>query len=294
MMKTPVSWISRFCLLATWLWMTGCVEVNQSLHLKKDGSGVMVLRIIPSPQAAEWIGGLYGDGAADSDRMLEDLKALLQKPEALGAGSTLISLKPVSNVHHWNGFEAAYALPNVDSLDVDALVHESPLDGIVPKIRVKREASSGAFDLRFQDFLPEDTSPATGLPVNDSGQPAGIPEVESPEKEIPAGEADDPALEEPVGEIPEEVARLWFEGLRVSSLVVVEGEIEKTNASFVNKDESGALLLDINFDQFLDHPKRLQALQNARTPGDLKALGASRFPGIRIQDPTEPLRIELK
>lgn len=292
----------------TWLFLpvlfaaTGCVEIYQTLSVWPDGRGEVLLKIFPSPQAPQFMEGLWDEEDADAyQEMLKVLESFLRAPEALGKGSALIELFPVRNSRDWQGFRARYRIQDVTRLDFSKLTKNTPLDGLLPAYQVEFFSTTPA-EVKIHNLSAEPASSARPSETARAGDPNGpVPDATADAKphlpEPPVSEAASVAestpAQEPASllELSEDVRALFFEGLRISSLILVKGMILETNGKYQNPTHDGVLHMDVVFDHFYQQPDYLKAFQEARTPEALRALDARNIPGIRIQNPVEPLSI---
>lgn len=244
--------------LATAFCLTGCFQIGQTITVRSDGSGTVVMSVKMTKEMIEQMKGLGNvgggkDGGNPLDGMLSDAEAK-EVAKKMGEGVKLDKVEAFKE-GKFEGKRATFSFPDVNGLTLDM-----DLNGMNPKAPGDAGVEKDAVTFQFTKG-----SPAT-LIINSKHRkpdPRKTPEVEDPDEA--AGLA---------------MAQQFLKDSRMTVVVRVEGTITETDAT--HKDASGITLADIPFGDLLKDASKLKALKNANT-WDEAAKVFKGIPSIKIE-----------
>lgn len=264
-MKKSFTTIVLF-LIITFLF-TGCLEVNTTIHLNKDGSGTLEESVLMSSQVVQMISafaGSFDSTSADTNKFsLFNPEELMEDTSKYGSGVRYVSGNEVKE-NGKEGYNVVYSFADISKLRIN----ENPNSKINME-RVEFEEDSAHEFLRF-DFTPGE--PAS-LTIN-------LPSME--DREVPAedsSEVQDTLAADTQG--MDELLKL-MKDMRLALSIDFNGNITKTNASYVNG--SNVTLFDISFNELLDNPGKLKMFkqQNPKNLEEIKKI-VENLPGIKVE-----------
>lgn len=258
--------ITKFVLfLLTAVLFTGCLEVNTTIHLNKDGSGTLEESVLMSSQVIEMISAFAasfdstGTDTASFSLFKED--QLIADTAKYGSGVSYVSGKEVKQDGK-EGYNVVYAFKNIN----DLRVNQNP-NSKIDMEGVEFEEDSAHEFLHF-DFNPGTPSELTiKLPsMNDQDV-----SNEAPSQDTASANT----------EGMDELLKL-MKGMRIVLTLDVNGNIKQTNASYVNG--SSITLFDINFDDLLENPEKLKMFkqQNPKNLEEIKKI-VENLPGVKVE-----------
>lgn len=278
--------------ILTLLALVGCIDEATVISVKKDGSGTVVSTLYMTKAMQEMMKEMAGamggkTKGKQKNPLLESAEAYRAKASAMGEGVTFVSSKEVRKPDGTTGVQVTYAYKDINKL----------------KINSEPETPAGG---------PEGAASPEGGPPQKKANPVTFEFVKGAtpkltimmarkEKEEEAVKAEDNATPE---EAPaaEQMAMMkeMFDGFHMQLLVAVDGEITKSNATFVEKDEKTGkrqriILIDMDLGKiFKDEAsfKKLAAM------GEIQDMATAReklkdLPGLRFET-EEKVEIEFK
>ncbi len=242
------------------LTVSGCIETQMLVSVNSDGSGTIEERMLMNKMV---IGMLEGMGDAfkvegeeeDSDEPVEQAEPfsmfseddVAERAEKMGAGVKLVSYEEVESATG-TGYSARFTFDDINAINMD----QNPGSALPDMPGEEQSAEEKEERIHFQ-FTP-------GSPARLVIKP--FIEEEEIEEEITEDMPEDEQSDEP-GESDMEFEQMkeLFRGMRMTLAIKVNGNIEETNAQFV--DGSTITLIDFNFDQMLDNPEALKVLEKS-------------------------------
>ena len=288
--------IKKLCLslaLTLPLFITGCMEMGSMLILNKDGSGKIIARMYMNDGGLGGLGAAFGgEAGGEAPDPLADVKKQMENAAAsLGEGVELESVKEVKNKAGWKGYEGIYTFNDVNKVKLQLVGMDEEGDeedgaGGAPGGLSMGGGGDMAYNLRF---TPGDTATLELV-------------ADMPEKDDAADAAADAGAEIGGADGAPDAAMMsmmapMFAGMRMSQMIKVNGEITDTNAKYVNKDTGTVLVFDMKVDKLFANPEALKMMgQGGDTEWaqDFEKLEALNIEGLKIQNPTEPLKISFK
>lgn len=273
--------------------LAGCIDESTVISVKKDGSGTVVSTLYMTRAMQEMIKemaaamGEKGKGK-QKNPFIESAETYKKKASEMGEGVTFVSSKEVRKADGTTGVQVTYAYKDIN------------------KLKVNSEPASPAAGL-------DDTKPPEGgpppkkeSPVTFAFEKGATPKltVTMARKEKAAAEEakpeEQPAPEEGSAEEQMAMIKHVFDGFRMQLVVAVDGEITRSNATFVEKDaKSGkkqrVTLVEMDLGKlFKDEAsfKKLTAM------GEVEDIATAReklkdIPGLKFE-PEEKVEIEFK
>lgn len=213
--------------------LTGCFQVDQKITLSPDGSGTLEETFMVNSAISGSISALSG-GMGEQTEVINKDKAppakqsmfkeedVRKKAESYGADVRFVKMERI-NTPQFEGYKAVYSFRNINTLRLDQGSPKMP--GQAPQTSETKEGTTFV-------FTPGKTAKLV---------------VKQPKKELAAV---GPVPETPaaVAETnPEQLAmmRQMFSGLRVSTTLVIKGNVIKSNAT--HRTGSTIILADVDF-----------------------------------------------
>ncbi len=251
--------------LLTAVLFTGCLEVNTTIHLNKDGSGTLEESVLMSSQVIEMISAFAasfdstGTDTASFSLFRED--QLIADTAKYGTGVEYVSGRELKQDGK-EGYNVVYAFRNINDLKIN----QNP---------------NSKIDMEGVEF-EEDTAREFLYFNFDKGNPSELTiRMPSMNDQTVSNEvaAEDTSSANTEG--MDELLKL-MKGMRVSLTLDVNGSITQTNASYVNG--SSITLFDINFNDLLDNPEKLKMFrqQNPKSLGEIKKI-VENLPGVKVE-----------
>lgn len=307
-------------LLLTGIFLTGCIETHLLVTVKKDGSGTVRETVkmkkdlgpmmqamamsmkegleasgmeveegessqdappdapppdAPPPDAPSPVAPPMDDGAAMPsvlDMFNED--DIRQGGSRMGSGVRYVSHEMIDNDVH-AGYVAVYAFDDINTVYVD----QNPT-AAMPEMPGSEGETGEDKELVAFRFVPGNLAQLTIRPPRDAEKDE--PAAEQAETE----QAETEQAPEAEGAEGLEQMREVFRDMRMTVQIVVDGDIQKTNASFV--EGSTITMVDVNFNVLLDDPELLKQMEKM---GDVDPAVAmemmKKIPGLRVETAEE-------
>jgi hypothetical protein len=232
-----------FAALVALFGLTGCLQMEQVVKLKPDGSGTVEETVVISKAGIaameQMIGAFAGDKKKDGAGAMPDLfdePKLKAAASKMGDGVTFVSANKIDN-EQGKGFTAIYAFTDVNKLKLD----QNPGEALPDAGKGKPPGSSKKEPITFHFDKGSPNQVTLKMPT---------PEFK-PKKEQPAG-MEDMAMQ---------MMQQMFKDMHVSIAVEVEGTITETNAEY--RDGSRVTLMDMDFNKVIANPEKFKALAKA-------------------------------
>lgn len=215
----------------------------------------------------------------------------------MGEGVTFVSAEKVKNESGASGERATYAFRDITKLKLSSEPAKPAPGGMaaagpggVPAPTSKSEETPITFDfakgIRAKLIV---NLPQNEAPEETTGTPASMPAAETSSlKQVGQPK-----------QIPPQMKQM-FEGFRCRMIVKVDGEIVKTNASFVDKNEKDGrknlvTIFDMDIGKLLENQEQFLKLS---VLGPIRDMETARemlkdFPGIKVET-KEKVEIEFK
>ena len=258
------------------LGLSSCLEINQTVHLKKDGSGTIVEETILGAQASGMLqmAALQGGGNAAPDMFGED--AAKKRAEKFGKGVTVSKVEKIDKDGRTGG-RVTYAFADINTVGLNMSDGAAPLTAAGPPAAAEAKAA----DVKPITFTYQDGQLTILMP--------------QPQKEDIAKAKDAAAkADTPAPEAGAETAQIQamvmqtMKDMKMSAKVVVESGIAESNATY--QEGNTITLMEMDMGKLMADPailKQLQAL-NLQDPAafEEKVKGIEGIKGERQEKVT--------
>lgn len=261
--------------------LAGCFQVDQVITLSPDGSGtieetMMISRKIAASMAA-FSGGMGeqpdNDGTtkhSPSEQSFFKDDEIKKRAESYGQGVTLVRTERVAT-KQFEGYKAIYSFADINMLKLDQGAPGMPK-------QVGRESGASAKGTEFV-FKPGKTAT---LLIKQQKKNAGGGEA--------APEAVPPARESSAEELA--MVRQMFDGLRISTTLVIKGKILDSNAT--HRSGSTITMVECDFGTLLEKPELLLKMTQMQGGDQAAAMEMIKtFPGMKV-DMNDELRVNFR
>lgn len=247
--------------------LAGCLQVDTTLNVKKDGSGTINQKVLFSKtfvnMIKEFSQSFNDSTSAEKEEFSifkdDDVKA---NAKDFGENVKYISHKLIKN-DNWEGYEAVYSFDDINKIKI------TPDPGSIVGFGEEGSEVPSKEDYYFFKFIKGNT-------------PELI--IDRPEIKLSA-ETDENNEEEQSeqneGEMGEEFLNM-MKSMKISVAVVVDGKIENTNASYV--DDSIVTLITMNLGEMMKNKEAFNEFKN-KEPKNIEEMKQyiKKFPGMKIE-----------
>ena len=267
-MKPLVKLKSVACILAVFVstFLAGCLQVEQTVNLKADGSGTIVVSTVMSKEAMQQISSLSALDPEKKqknpiDEMMSEEKAKHQAAQ-MGEGVKFVKGEKIKT-DKGEGAKLTFSFTDINKVKMDVNLGDA---APTPK------GGDAKPPVSFQ-FTKGSPSKLT-MTMNQS----------APEKKA------ETAAEDPNEAAGLAMAQQMMKGMRITMNLNVDGTLVATNAT--HKAGNKITLMDIPMDELLKDPKKFLASQKAGSFTDAMAVFKD-VPGLKIE--TKPtVTVEIK
>lgn len=249
--------------------LSGCLEVNQTLTLKKDGSGTITDESVMGAQVIQMMAGFGGGapGAPDPLAKMYDEAQYKARAAKYGEGVEYVRLEKVER-NGGKGVKAHYKFSDINKINFEPGSGMDEMATSLPGAEAAKPAKS-PWKIAYADGKLTITTPE---------MPEG---VEKPD--VPADAVDQAAS-------PEMAAMM--QGMRMTTTLVIEPGIAKTNATHVEGNK--ITLMDIQMDEVFKNPEAMKAMQGVDMK-DRKAMeeALKNVKGVKVET-QQTLEVTLK
>jgi len=261
-------------LLMFGLW--GCLNVETTVRVGADGSGILESRVLMNQQASQLMQGGTKGGSRPPD--LLDEEKLRRNAEKMGIGVRFISAERIIS-QQGNGYRALYAFDDINNLKI----HENPEEPTVSDPGTKENPFSEKISFSFQKGRPSILTIRIPKPQEKPNAPNSQTDSEKPNVD---------AEQQDITKESVEVFKSLFRGLRMVFAVEVEGSVLATNAT--HQEGSRITLMEMDFDQLTSNADLFRNIVKAgrKNPEELTEM-LRTFPGIKAE-PQETVTVEFR
>lgn len=297
-------------LAATAILVTGCIEQSTVVKVKKDGTGVVHIRM----HVQETSIGTFDNGKSHMvDPNVPSRQRIEAVRKSLGKDVRLVTAEPSVNRNGWRGYDVIYAFDDISNVtlshelisllaekepaasdaaeNADGTKDASETDASETKdAQSKKKKKSSPIDINFQFAMNNGV-----LEIRSDGfaQPAAVANVER---------AVDPFAKEPSSPTATlnvsdmfgaQIAAQLMADAKLGTFVQIEGELADSNARY--RDKSLITLANLKLGEILANPAGTTLLQQAghkfsrETTQEL----ADRVKGLSI-DTRNPITVKWK
>lgn len=224
--------------------LAGCISVETTVKLNRDGSGQIIERIGIGKGMADFASKMSGGADEEQEAEPFDKEQFEKTAKDFGEGVRFVSMSE-SEDQNMKYYEAVYAFDDINKVGIDqnrgnraSTRNDQGKPGKKEPVRFKFTPGEDYSTLKIQ--LPEthdddfEESPPEQMDVSPEMQEAGA-----------------------------QMMKMMLKGMHFAVRIDCNGEIVETNAT--NADKNSVTLLDVNFDTIMDNAEKLAEL-NAKKP----------------------------
>ncbi len=244
----------------------GCLEVETTINLNKDGSGTIEEKVLMNSDFAEMLSGF---NLKDAEDTTQSGKFTLFKPEELrsdaknyGEDVKYVSGKEIKE-NGREGYRAVYSFQNISQLKID----NDPSS----KVSVSQTNNQNKEPKEFITFAYSGSNPSEL--IIKMPKPNFDDSSETTVENKDTTNANNPLAKEFMN---------LMKDFRFALQLHINGNIKSTNATYV--DGSNITLLDVAFDKLLQNKDKLEKLNNLKNQNidELRKL-IKDVPGIKLE-----------
>ncbi|GAA5482133.1 hypothetical protein [Haloferula sargassicola] len=246
-----------YCLLLSILALalSSCLEHKSTLSLNKDGSGTITEETTLSAEASAMVEQMSAMGGEAKGNNWADRDKAEKRAKEMGEGVTVKEVAEIDKDGRKGG-RVVFAFEDVNKLKYtpgDSLSDMS--EGMGPQ---EEKPESEPVKMTYEDGLLTIVNP----------EPAKTDKPDAPAQEIDPSQL--------------EMAKGMFDGMRITSVLVLPGGIKETNASYVDGDT--ITLMDMDMGKLVAQPEKFRKFAAAQpeTLDDMKEL-IEGVDGIKVE-----------
>lgn len=260
--------------------LSGCFQIDQVITLAPDGSGTLEETFLISRRIADSMSALTGGmdeqqgaentGKSSGSRSFFKDDEIKKKAESFGVGVRFVRMERISG-QKFEGYKALYSFKDINKLRIDQ--SSGSLSGQTGRgSEPLRAGTEFAFTPGKVSSLTVTQQKSRPDPVEKASEPSPPPKESGPEELA--------------------MVRQMFDGLRISTTLILRGTVVESNATHLNG--STITLAEIDFGKILDKPELL-AKMAAIPPGDQAAAleMIKALPGMKV-DMNDILKVSFK
>ena len=260
---------------------TGCMQIENTVTIRPDGSGTISERVVISPQMSMMMESMASmDSSADASGQMfseEDVRDRDPYP-----GTQLDDVTMIDDMSG-RGYESVYTFSDIrevtfrPSSPAEVMPEDAQSGG---KMKIDNSGSGMLKELDME-FTPG--APATLLVRIPRDATADEPdeEMEGGEMEM-EGDADGPDMSDPQ---QLRMLRMMFRDARFRVAVNVEGDIVETNAT--HRSGNTVTLFDFNFGEMVQDTSALRQFMEFSEKENTDPSEISDLPGVTVEDQEE-------
>ncbi|HKI79637.1 MAG TPA: hypothetical protein VKA26_13945 [Ignavibacteriaceae bacterium] len=221
---------------------TGCLQVDTTVKLNKDGSGTIEEKVMMSSMVVQMM-NQFMNSMSDSSGGKKEFKLfkedeLRNKASEYGEGVKFVTGKEVSE-DGWEGYTAVYSFKDINNLRMDTNPNKK-----VELDEGKSEVENDYFSFRFK-------------PGNVAELVINRPDVPMKEESETNENNDKSNQNQPLGD---KIVKM-MDGMRIKISLQLQGNIVSTNASYV--DSSEVTLVDLDLSKLLRNKESLEKFKKS-------------------------------
>lgn len=235
--------------------LSSCIEINETVNLKKDGSGTITEETLMGAQMSAMMDQLaaLGGAAAGGDMFSEE--AAKKRAESMGKGVTVAKVEKLDKDGRKGG-RVTFSFTDINTVTLSLADGASGLSAMAPQ-----GAEAGAAEAKEK---AKEAAPVTFT------YKEGVLTINNP---VPTKEEADKAKESVDSVVPKEAADAGAEGAQMQAMamqmmqdmkmtmkVVVEDGIAETDATY--HEGNTITLTDVDFGKLMKDPAMAKKLEN--------------------------------
>jgi len=268
--------ISRWITIAfaTAVLFNGCIQIETTLFINKDGSGTINERVVMSKAFVNMLKEFalsFQDSTSKEEFTLFKDDEIIDDAKNYGADVNYVSHNFISD-ENWEGYTAIYSFNDVSKIKISP----DPDDKV--EVGMGDEETGQAKEFYYFSFIQGDIAELI----------IDRPEIEKDKGESEGIEQDE--TEEINDEIGDEFLEM-MDGMSIKIKVGVDGNIVNTNASYV--DGSEVTLFQMDFSEMMKDKDNFKEFTN-KEPKNLDEMKEflEKFPSMKIEI-EKPIKIKF-
>lgn len=238
----------------------GCINIHETINVKKNGSGTIKVRMLVSnymKQTAQNMGNMIQDNidnndeenAEDSEMFSEN--EMKKRGEEFGEGVTYISSKPIKT-KDMEGFEMLYSFKDINKLSSNMFSNFSDDEESDGSTENKTEPVKKTKMFSFKKGHPSQLKIEWDNEENTDNDSHS-------NNNSHKNQAD---MNNPMMQGMGNFMTQMFKGFKIKYDIVFDGKIVKTNANF--KEGNKITLLSLDFENLMKNPNDISKLNNLK------------------------------
>ena len=259
--------------------LAGCLQVDTTINLKKDGSGTINEKVLMSKTFVNMMKEFamaFQDSAtaAEEEFSLFKDEDIISDAKEYGDDVKYLSHSFISN-DEWEGYEAIYSFDDISKIriqpDPDSKVAMS-------------EDETGSEDEGEYYFFKFKKGDVSELIID-------RPEIEFNKDSQEEESSSEEVTEQNDDELGEEALKM-MDGMKINIAVKIDGEISSSNATYV--DGSTVTLFQMNLSEMMKDKEAFKEFKN-QEPKNIEEMKQfiEKFPGMKIEI-QKPVSVKFK
>ena len=251
-----------------------CFEVNDTVNLKKDGSGTIVEEIVLGGQMSQMLGNFaaLAGGGADAPEIFSENTAN-ERAEKMGKGVTLTKFEKIDK----NGSKGARMTFSFNDINTVTLASSDGLSGIQKMTPDQQAPKEKPMTFQYKDGVLTISNPSA---EPDPEQEDQAKKAAAEMKEKFGGEMPDPAS--PEGAQMQAMMMEMFKDMKMSVTLNMEDGIAETNAT--HRDGNTVTLAEVDFGKLMEKPENMKGLNllDMQDPAAMQK-NLAKIPGVKVE-----------
>lgn len=254
--------LAALAAVCTTLFLSGCLQVEQIIKVKPDGSGTITMTVVMTNEALKAMAEFSKQGGGDAKSPVDELASedkAKEQAKKLGEGVKFEKVEKIKNATG-EGAKMTFSFTDVTKLKPSMDMQDMGEGG--------GESSDAAMSFEFTKGSP------AKLVVKTLHKKGGDAKPDAPE-------ADDAQFQQ---------AAQMMKGMKLTMAIEVEGQLVETDAA--HRAGSRLIFAEVPFDELLKDPAKFKAMNKAGEWADaVKVL--KEVPGVKVE-PKETVTIQFK
>lgn len=258
--------------------LAGCLQVDTTINLKKDGSGTINEKVLMSKTFINMMKEFamaFQDSATSEEEEFSLFKDedIISDAKEYGNDVKYLSHSFISN-DEWEGYEAIYSFDDIAKIKI-----QPDPDSKVAMSEDETESEDGG-EYYFFKFKEGDVSELI----------IDRPEIDF-NKDSLEEESSEEVTEQSDDELGDEALKM-MEGMKINIAVKIDGEISSSNATYV--DGSTVTLFQMNLSEMMKDKEAFKEFKN-QEPKNIEEMKQfiEKFPGMKIEI-QKPVSVKFK
>lgn len=260
--------------------LAGCLQVDTTINLKKDGSGTINEKVLMSKTFVNMMkefATAFQDSASAAEEEFSLFKDddIISDAKEYGNDVKYVSHSFISN-DEWEGYEAIYSFDDISKIRI-----QPDPDSKIAMSEDETETETEDDDEYY--FFKFNKGDISELIID-------RPEIDFKE-ESEDGESSEEVTEQNDDELGEEALKM-MDGMKINISVKVDGDISSSNATYV--DGSTITLFHMNLGEMMKNKEAFKDFKN-NEPKNIEEMKKfiEKFPGMKIEI-QKPVSVKFK